>query len=225
MKTITVVIPAFNEEKMIQATVQAVQKLDYINRILVVDDGSTDMTPELAEKTGAEVLKLRSNRGKGGAMNAALEYIETDIIAFIDADLGECAEQVGLILQPIIKGEADLAIAAFPPAQKKGGFGLVKGTARRAIKKAGQIEVVSPLSGQRAMSRELLLAVTPFREGYGVELGMTLRALQKSFKIVEIPTTMTHHETGRDLKGFLHRGRQFIDVIKVVKAESGRKQW
>jgi glycosyltransferase involved in cell wall biosynthesis len=182
MKSITVVIPAFNEEKTIEATIKAVQKLDHINKILVVDDGSLDKTAELAEKTGVQVLKLSPNRGKGGAMNAAAKTIETDIVAFIDADLGECAEQVGLILQPIINGEADLAIAAFPPAQKKGGFGLVKNTARRAIKKTGQVEVVSPLSGQRAMTREVLQAVTPFREAYGVELGMTLRALQKDFK-------------------------------------------
>ncbi|HNX28324.1 MAG TPA: glycosyltransferase family 2 protein [Syntrophomonadaceae bacterium] len=224
MKSITVVIPAFNEEKAIQATVKAVQKLDYISEILVVDDGSTDETAALAEQAGARVLKLRPNRGKGGAMNAALQYIDTDIVAFIDADLGGCAEQVGLILKPIINEEADLAIAAFPPAQKKGGFGLVKNTARRAIKKAGQIEVISPLSGQRAMTRKVLMAVTPFREAYGVELGMTLRALQKGFKLVEVPTTMTHNETGRDLKGFMHRGRQFIDVIKVIIAESGGKK-
>lgn len=119
MKSITVVIPAFNEEKTIEATIKAVQKLDHINKILVVDDGSLDKTAELAEKTGVQVLKLSPNRGKGGAMNAAAKTIETDIVAFIDADLGECAEQVGLILQPIINGEADLAIAAFPPAQKK----------------------------------------------------------------------------------------------------------
>ena len=224
MKSITVVIPAFNEENTIIETVQAVQKLAYIDKILVVDDGSTDQTAELAQQMGAVVIRMRPNRGKGGAMNAALTHIETDIVAFIDADLGACAEQVSLILQPIINEEADLAIAAFPPAQKKGGFGLVKGTARRAIKKAGQIEVVSPLSGQRAMTREVLQAVTPFHEAYGVELGMTIRALQKGFKIVEVPTTMSHKETGRDLKGFLHRGRQFIDVIRVIKEETGGKK-
>lgn len=221
MKLITVVIPAFNEENTIAATVRAVQKLDYINRILVVDDGSTDQTAASAEIAGAEILKLSPNRGKGGAMNAAVQYIQGDIVAFIDADLGQCAEQVGLILQPIINEEADLVIAAFPPAKKKGGFGLVKNTARWAIRKAGQIEMVSPLSGQRAMNKEVLQAVTPFKEAYGVELGMTIKALQKGYKVIEVPTTMTHNETGRDIKGFLHRGRQFIDVLKVIKAESG----
>ena len=224
MKAITVVIPAFNEENTIAATVRAVQKLDYISRILVVDDGSTDQTAAAAEKTGAEILKLSPNRGKGGAMNAAVQYIQGDIVAFIDADLGQCAEQVGLILQPLLNEEADLVIAAFPPAKKKGGFGLVKNTARWAIRKAGQMEMVSPLSGQRAMNKEVLQAVTPFKEAYGVELGMTIKALQKGYKVIEVPTTMTHNETGRDIKGFLHRGRQFIDVLKVIKAESGGKK-
>ena len=81
--------------------------------------------------------------------------------------------------------------------------------------------MVSPLSGQRAMNKEVLQAVTPFKEAYGVELGMTIKALQKGYKVIEVPTTMTHNETGRDIKGFLHRGRQFIDVLKVIKAESG----
>lgn len=220
MKFITVVIPAFNEEKTIESTVRAVQKLDHIDMVLVVDDGSTDQTARIAAGTGAEVLVLSPNRGKGGAMNAAIEYIKTDIVAFIDADLGQCAEQVELILQPIINQDADLAIAAFPPAIRKGGFGLVKNTARRAIRKAGQIETVSPLSGQRAMNKEVLQAITPFRQAYGVELGMTLKALKKGYKVIEVPTTMTHNETGRNLKGFLHRGRQFIDVLKVIRAES-----
>ncbi len=220
MKFITVVIPAFNEEKTIESTIRAVQKLDYINKIMVVDDGSTDQTARIAREAGADVLALTPNRGKGGAMNAAAEHIKTDIIAFVDADLGQCAEQVELILQPIIDQEADLAIAAFPPAKRKGGFGLVKNTARRAIKKAGQIEVVSPLSGQRAMKIEVLRAEMPFQQAYGVELGMTLKALRKGYKVIEVPTTMTHNETGRDLQGFLHRGRQFVDVLKVIRAES-----
>ncbi|NLB52795.1 MAG: glycosyltransferase family 2 protein [Syntrophomonadaceae bacterium] len=221
MKSVTVVIPAFNEEGTIGETVQAVKKLNIIDKIMVVDDGSTDRTAEIADGLGVSVVKVHPNRGKGGAMNAAVEYLDTDIVAFIDGDLGACAEQVNLILKPVILGEADLAIAAFPPARKKGGFGLVKGTARRAIQKVGQIEVTSPLSGQRAMTRELLKAVIPFHEAYGVELGMTIRALKKGFRVVEVPTTMYHKETGRDLKGFIHRGRQFFDVLRVLKEETG----
>jgi hypothetical protein len=155
-------------------------------------------------------------------MNSALEHINTDIIAFVDGDLGSAAGEVYKILAPVLEGKTDLCIAAFPAPTKKGGFGLVKGTAARAIRKAGNLESIAPLSGQRAMTREVLEAVTPFREGYGVELGMTIKALQKGFRIMEVPTTMTHNETGRDLKGFLHRGKQFVDVVRVIRQEGGK---
>ena len=61
------------------------------------------------------------------------------------------------------------------------------------------------------------MALTPFEEAYGVELGMTLKALSLGFRVQEVMTTMKHNETGRDLKGFIHRGQQFLDVIKVIR--------
>jgi glycosyltransferase involved in cell wall biosynthesis len=222
MPTVTVVIPAFNEEKTITDTIRALKQQPEVDKILVVNDGSTDNTSALARKEQVEVLDLLPNRGKGGAMNAALEYITTDIIAFIDGDLGTAAGEVYKILTPVLESKTDLCIASFPPPAKKGGFGLVKGTAAKAIRKAGNLESTAPLSGQRAMTKEVLKAVTPFREGYGVELGMTLRALQKGFRIMEVPTTMTHNETGRDLKGFLHRGKQFLHVVRVIMQEGGK---
>jgi glycosyltransferase involved in cell wall biosynthesis len=222
MPTVTVVVPAFNEEKTITDTIRALKQRPEVNNILVVNDGSSDNTFALARQEGVEVLDLSSNRGKGAAMNSALEHINTDIIAFVDGDLGSAAGEVYKILAPVLEGKTDLCIAAFPAPTKKGGFGLVKGMAARAIRKAGNLESIAPLSGQRAMTREVLEAVTPFREGYGVELGMTIKALQKGFRIMEVPTTMTHNETGRDLKGFLHRGKQFVDVVRVIRQEGGK---
>ncbi|MGR6836357.1 glycosyltransferase family 2 protein [Syntrophomonas erecta] len=223
MKSVCAVIPAFNEEKRIQATLRAVKSIALISNIIVVNDGSTDATSRLAEEMGVKVLDLPVNHGKGGAMNAVLPLVNDDIIVFLDADLGESAAEAGKIIEPVVMGKADLSIAAFPPAQRKGGFGLVKGTAVWMLRRAGNMEAIAPLSGQRAMTREVLDSVTPFYEAYGVELGMTLRALQKGFRVVEVPTCMTHSETGRDLQGFIHRGRQFIDVVRVMLREARRR--
>jgi len=223
MKSVMAVVPAYNEEETIVQTLKALKKIEVINNILVVDDGSSDRTAALSRDEGVSVLELNPNRGKGGAMNAALDMIDSDVVVFLDADLGETASQAELIIRPVIDGEADLCIAAFGPPSKKGGFGIVKGTASRIIKKKGDVELNSPLSGQRAMSREVLMAVTPFYEAYGVELGMTLNALSHGFRVKEVLTDMKHNETGRDLKGFIHRGGQFIDMIKVVSLESRRK--
>lgn len=218
MKTVGVIIPAYNEEARIAETLRAVKSIPGINKIIVVNDGSHDRTSVRAKAEGVAVLDLNTNRGKGGALNAALLLVDTDIVVLLDADLGKCASQADLLIKPVDDGRADLTIASFPPAQKKGGFGLVKGTASRVLRKMGQVEVNAPLSGQRAMTREVLKAVTPFDEGYGVELGMSIKALKKGFRLMEVPTTMTHKETGRDLKGFMHRGKQFVDVVKVIMA-------
>lgn len=220
MKTITVVIPAYNEEERIAATIQATKSLPLELRILVVNDGSRDNTSQRAREQGVEVIDLKNNRGKGGAMNAAVANLNADIVVFIDADLGASAAEADKIINPILHDQCDLCIAAFPPPKKKGGFGLVKGTAARAIRQAGNIEVSAPLSGQRAMTREVLQAVTPFAEAYGVELAMSIRALRQGYRIMEVPTTMSHNETGRDLRGFIHRGKQFIDVLRVISRET-----
>ncbi|NLJ72744.1 MAG: glycosyltransferase family 2 protein [Syntrophomonadaceae bacterium] len=223
MKTINVVIPAFNEASRIGDTLKAVQELNNIAKIIVVNDGSTDNTADIARHHTMDVINLYENIGKGGAMNKALSYINADIIVFLDADLGETANEAGKLIDEVISGHADLAIAAFPPPQKKGGFGLVKGLAVYALKKAGANKVTAPLSGQRAMTKEVLKAVTPFSEAYGVELAMSIKALRSGFKIIEVPTTMKHNETGRDLAGFKHRGKQFLDVLKVIIYEKGAK--
>ncbi|MDD2585377.1 MAG: glycosyltransferase family 2 protein [Syntrophomonadaceae bacterium] len=218
MKSTCAVIPAYNEEDKIGETIKAVKTIPGITKIVVINDGSNDDTGLIARQAGAFVFDLKPNRGKGGAMNAALSFVDTDVVVFLDADLGESASQASKIIEPIIKGEADLSIAAFPPPTKKGGFGIVKNTAARAIRRAGNMDSVAPLSGQRAMSKDVLEALMPFCEDYGVELGMTIKALRKGFKVIEVPTTMGHKETGRDLLGFIHRGKQFMDVIKVLLA-------
>ncbi len=223
MKTITVVIPAYNEEARIVDTLQAVKSIAGIDQIIVVNDGSTDKTSERAREQGVKVLDLEINRGKGGAMNAVIPMIDTDIVVFLDADLGTSAAEARKIIDPVLNGETDLCIAAFPPPTKKGGFGIVKGTAARAIKKAGNIDVTAPLSGQRAMTRSVLEALTPFHEAYGVELGMSISALQMGYRLMEVPTTMKHNESGRNLKGFLHRGQQYLDVIRVIRRETRGK--
>jgi len=213
--TITAVIPAYNEEERILETLRAVKSLD-IDDIVVVNDGSRDKTADKARAEGVTLVDLSVNQGKGGALNAALPYINADIVVFLDADLGASAAEAQKLIEALKADLCDLAIAAFPPARRKGGFGLVKGTAAWAINRVGRMEATAPLSGQRAMNRRTLALLTPFDEDYGVELGMTIRALARGLRVMEVPTTMSHKETGRDLKGFLHRGKQFLDVIRVL---------
>ncbi len=110
-----------------------------------------------------------------------------------------------------------MAIAVLPRPPRSGGVGLVKRLAATGIRLLGGGFVASaPLSGQRALTRATLEAVRPFAPGFGVEVSMTVRAARAGSRIIEVPVPMAHAATGRDLAGFVHRGRQFVDVVSAL---------
>lgn len=216
LKQVVALIPAFNEEKYISATVASLAALPEVNEVVVVDDASSDRTAQLAAAAGARVISMPRNSGKGAALNRGSADINADIIMLLDGDLGEAAREARWLLEPVLAGQADMTVAQFPPPRRKGGFGLVKGLARKGIKFYTGLEMQSPLSGQRVMTRQVMEKLLPFASGYGVEVGLTIKAARAGFKVLEVPVQMTHAETGRDLKGFWHRGRQFCHVARVL---------
>jgi hypothetical protein len=211
---VAVLIPAHNEAERIATTVAAARTIPGVTRVLVVDDASDDDTAARAEDAGAKVVRLRNNVGKGAALEAGAMRVENaDVIMLLDGDLGETASQGALLLAPVRAGDADMCIATFPKPDGKAGFGLVKSLARWGIAKmGGGFKASAPLSGQRALTGECFSAVRPFATGYGVEVALTIRALRAGLRVAEVETTMTHAATGRNLAGFVHRGRQFIHV-------------
>jgi hypothetical protein len=108
-----------------------------------------------------------------------------------------------------------IATMKAPPGHK-GGFGVVMTLSRWAIRRYGGLEVTAPLSGQRAIRRKLLEDVGGFEMGFGVETALTIDALRKGYRIVEVPLPLTHRVTGRDWRGFVHRARQFADILRAV---------
>lgn len=215
---IAVIVPAHNEAERIGATVTAIRGIAGVGRVVVVDDGSEDDTAILAEKAGAKVVRLAHNAGKGSALEIGASRVEdADIVLLLDGDLAGTAAQASLLLGPVIAGDAEMTIAGFPKPTEKAGFGLVKGLARWGISTlGGGFEANAPLSGQRALTRDALAAVRPFATGYGVEVGMTVRALRSGLRVLEVPTTMAHAATRRDVAGFMHRGRQFTHVVMAL---------
>jgi glycosyltransferase involved in cell wall biosynthesis len=212
-----VLMPAFNEADLIATTVQSVLKSCPFVDICVIDDGSTDETARCAREAGAKVLQTSANLGKGGALNFGLANVTNyDVVAFIDADLGECAGQVVRLIEAVQNREADMVIAGFPPAKNKGGFGFVKRLARDGIMAKTGASFNSPISGQRAMRQNVITKIAPIEDGYGAEVAMTIDALLGGFTVIEIPLEMRHRETGRNLKGFLHRGRQYFDIRRAL---------
>lgn len=223
---VVVLIPAHNEAQRIAATVHAASAIAGVTRVLVVDDASSDDTARLAEDAGAKVVRLAFNVGKGAALDAGVVRVEdADVVLLLDGDLAETASEAVQLLAPVLDGAADMTIATFPRPTGKAGFGLVKGIARWGIARmGGGFEAEAPLSGQRALNRRAVDVGRPFASGYGVEVALTVRALRAGLRVIEVPTAMAHAATGRDVAGFVHRGRQFVHVsLALIKLAFERR--
>lgn len=213
---VVALVPARNEEDLIGRTVAALRAVDGVREVVVVDDGSSDGTASAALAAGAAVLSIPRRAGKGRALEGALRRLPpADVWLLADGDLGESALGLSPVLAEVVGGRADLAIAVLPPA-RSGGFGLAKRVAGRAIRALSGFEPREALSGQRAISAETLAACRPISRGFGVETGMTIDAVRGGFRVVEIPTDLSHRPTRRDVRGFVHRGRQGLDVLLAV---------
>jgi len=217
---ISVVIPARNEADRVALTIQALLKSKPKEfgdaEIIVVDDASEDETSKMAKEGGAtKVIRLNRHGGKGDALRKGVEESKGDLILFVDADLGETAGNIWRIVEPVVRGEADMTIAAPPPDPFGGGFGLVKKFSAWAIRKTTGFKPSAPLSGQRAIKREVFKRI-PIANGYAVETALTIDAIKAGFRVVEIPISFGHRSLGKSWRGFLHRAKQLWDIFLAV---------
>lgn len=216
------IVAAHNEAETIGATLEALREALPDATLLVADDASTDGTPQIAERAGANVVGGERSRGKGAnvtaAAGAALPLLGDDAIVLLcDADLGSSARHLTALIEGVERGECDLAIAAFEN-REGGGFGIAVGYARRKIEELSGFRAAAPVSGQRAMRAALLRELLPFADGWGMETGMTIDAVRAGRRIQEIALPLRHRSTGRTLSGFLHRAAQLRDFMRAVKS-------
>jgi glucosyl-3-phosphoglycerate synthase len=224
-------IPAYNEAARIGWTVDALRSRHSIDRILVIDDGSTDGTSEAAIAAGAhQVVTLPRNGGKGAALTAGYRAVsdQADIFLLLDADLGRTAAEADKLLEALDKQNADMVIGMLPPdkvldssGSGGGGMGLVVRLARWGLARQTGTRWRQPLSGQRAVRKPVLEAINgEFAHGFGVEVALTVSAVTNGFKVVEVETAFRHRVTENSWFDFVHRCKQLIDVAKVVAGKS-----
>lgn len=159
-----------------------------------------------------------------GAARAA-ELAPGAAVLFVDADLQGSAAALEGIVEPVLAGRADMAIAVLPPqARKGGGFGLVVGTARRGITRLTGWAPTQPLSGQRCLTRQALDSALPLAPGWGAEVGLTIDVLRAGGRVLEVPCELHHRVTGRDLGSQVHRARQLADVTRALTERSGVRE-
>ncbi|MBS1880470.1 MAG: glycosyltransferase [Actinobacteria bacterium] len=226
---LAVIVAAQNEADRIAATVAALRATFPAAAIWVADDASRDGTAETAMAAGAQVVRRGRPHGKGGNVTAAAEAAlgvapAPRLVLLCDGDLGASAGRLGPLVAAVENGECDLAVAAFA-RRVGGGFGLAVGFAGWAVRRLCGLTVTAPISGQRALRAEALRSCLPLAKGFGMEIGITVDAARAGYRLREYELDLEHRASGRTLAGFLHRGVQLRDFVRVFlsRALRGRR--
>ncbi len=217
---IYIVIPAYNEGKVIEQTILSLKNERYSN-ILVVNDGSSDKTKENAHLAGAEVIDHIINRGQGAALRTGIEYLrensDPDIIVTFDADGQHQAKDIQKFVELISKGECDIALGSRFLAKKSNIPRL-----RKIILKLGviftrfisDIAVTDTHNGFRALGRKAIQSIEITQRGmeHASEIIDEIKKRKLSFK--EVPVEVIYTEYSK-IKG--QKNSNFVKIgIKMI---------
>jgi glycosyltransferase involved in cell wall biosynthesis len=187
-KTIAVAIPCYQEELTIAKVISDFKRVLPDSTIYVFDNNSTDATAEIARKNGACVCREK-RQGKGFVVASMFECVDADILIMVDGDDTYEAASVDALLEPILKGNADMTVAtrhthgdnSFRPFHLVGNK-LVCGVINWMFKS----HVTDIFSGYRAFTREAAAQIPITARGFDVETELTLQALYRGLVIEEI---------------------------------------
>lgn len=217
---VTAVIPAYNEQVSIGSMVLKTKM--YVDRVIVVDDGSTDKTAEIAVLAGAELIKNKSNSGKGAALKKGFEAAEgAEIILTLDADGQHKTTDIPKLLEPIVNGEADVVNGSRYMNGDEKNIPAYRRVGQSVLDKATQFNSKSNLtdsqSGFRAFAGYTLPAFK-FREtGYSIESEMIIAASNAGFRIVEVPIGVRYDVRTPKKNPLSHGVGVLIKVLKDME--------
>lgn len=193
---IIAVIPAYNEERFIASTV--LKTRCQASRVIVIDDGSSDATAELAHAAGAEVFRLPRNAGKGAALATGFQLAQAyqpEVVVTIDADGQHRPEELPQLVQPILDGQADIVVGSryllntsHVPRHRRWGHRFFNLLTRAA----SGVTATDSQSGFRAFSPRALPALVFHSDGFSVESEMQFIAHQYQLQVAEIPITIQY---------------------------------
>ena len=189
-------IPAYNEERTIARVVVEAQR--YVDKVIVCDDGSTDLTGEIARRLGAEVIRHERNMGYGTALYSlfkAARELDASAMVVLDADLQHNPSDIPRLLSPVVRGEADIVIGS-RFLGKEGGVPKYRGLGIRLItdfaKGVSYRDITDAQSGFRAYSRRAINSITPSEQGMGASTEILLKAKEIGLRVVEVPTRISY---------------------------------
>ena len=220
---ITIGIPAFNEEKNIGKVIISLKKI--VNDIIVCDDGSTDLTKEIAEGLGAKVISHKKNMGYGEAIKSIFNEAkknETDILVTFDADGQHRSEDIKSLTKPIIDQQAEIVIGSRflknetnMPNYRKVGVKVLTKVTNMSIKE----NLTDSQSGLRAYHKKVLQNINLTDSGMGISTEILIKGHQNKFKIVEVPIQILYGKDTSTHNPVSHGTSVLLSTIKYTSIQ------
>jgi glycosyltransferase involved in cell wall biosynthesis len=220
---IAVLVPCYNEEQTIGKVVDDFRRALPQAELYVFDNVSTDRTAEVAAEHGAVVRRVKL-RGKGQVVARMMETVSADILIMVDGDDTYPAEEVGKLIEPIVRDQADMVVGtrlqeygdrAFRPLHVMGNR-LVRGLIN-VIFRCGLTDI---MSGYRAFTSELARNVPVTSVGFEVETELTLQSLYHGFAIAETPIPYRERPEGScsKLRTFHDGARVLYTIFNIFRS-------
>ena len=220
---IVILIPCLNEEITIGKVIHDFQDAIPEAKIIVFDNNSTDRTAAIVRECGAEVIP-ESCPGKGHVVASMFRKVDADYYVIVDGDDTYSAEHVRKLLEPVMKEQADMAVAvrlaeytatSFRPLHVFG-----NNLVRRLVNWIFKSNLADIMSGYRVFSRELVQSIPILSSGFEVETEMTIRILDYGFRIKEVPLPYRERPEGSvsKLRTFHDGFRVLAEIARIAKA-------
>jgi hypothetical protein len=217
------IIPAYNEDKYISGVVLKTRR--YADRVVVVDDGSTDLTGVLAEESGATVITQHPNQGKGAAVRAGLlwaQQAEMDAVVLLDGDGQHNPHDVVRLVEPVLGGKADIVVGSrFIGQDARRNIPRWRQAGQRTLNAATALSSGTGLtdsqSGFRAFSRRAVavLCAELTSTDFTVESEMQFLARQHNLRTVETPVVVDY-DVALKRNPILHGVEVLNGILKLV---------
>jgi glycosyltransferase involved in cell wall biosynthesis len=221
---IVIGIPAYNEEENIAKIIVKIKQIT--SEIIVCNDGSTDLTSEIARKLGVIVINHTENQGYGAAIKSIFlkaKEIEADILVTFDADGQHRIEDISKVLNPIKEGKADIVIgsrfldeeSSDIPDYRKLGIKIITKITNTSIKE----KITDSQSGFRCYNKKVLSQIVPSEMGMGVSTEILIKASNKGCKITEVPIKILYGENTSTHNPISHGASVILSTIKFTSIE------
>lgn len=221
---IAIGLPAFNEEKNIASIILKLKKITDI--IIVCNDGSFDMTGEIAEKMGAILINHPKNIGYGAAIRSIFKKAienDVDILVTFDADGQHQVEEITTVTEIIKKDEADIVIGSRflgkeksdIPRYRKIGIKALTGFANTSLEN----KVTDSQSGFRAYNKRVLSEILPSENGMGASNEILIKASKKGFRVKEVPITISYEGETSTHNAVSHGASVMLSTMKFISIE------